>query len=102
MTELTYSTREAALMAGVTYRMLDYWLRTGAVRPEGMDATPGSGRRRRWLSADVDRLIAVVEWLRLAEAIHEQFRDGTLWNDPSGAGAVPAPAPAPPLERNTQ
>lgn len=74
----TYSTHEAALLAGISYRMLDYWLRTGTVQPE-MDIRPGSGRQRRWTSHDVDTLCEVVAHWRNAQAVVDDFRQGELW-----------------------
>lgn len=49
--ERTISTREAVEIAGCTYRQLDYWLRTGALRCS-IEAS-GSGSRRRFTMSDV-------------------------------------------------
>lgn len=46
-----YSSYQACDMAGVSYRQLDYWARTGAIRP-AVGAT-GSGTQRRWSAADI-------------------------------------------------
>lgn len=40
-----YSGKRAAELAGITYRQLDYWARTGLVKPALASAT-GSGSRR--------------------------------------------------------
>jgi DNA-binding transcriptional MerR regulator len=77
-TPVHYSTHEAALMAGVSYRMLDHWLRSGAIRPD-WDPHPGSGFFRRWSPEDVDRLCEVVSNWRNAEAVIRDFRSGRLW-----------------------
>ncbi len=39
-------------MVGITYRQLDYWARTGLLRPSIADAT-GSGSQRRYSYSDV-------------------------------------------------
>lgn len=49
-----YSSSEACAMAGVTYRQLDYWTRTGAARPSV--GAYGSGSQRRWSPADISVL----------------------------------------------
>lgn len=74
----TYSTIEAALMAGISYRQLDYFLRTGTVRPD-WDPQPGSGRSRRWSAEEVDWLCEAVNNWRNAEAVVRDFRSGKLW-----------------------
>ena len=45
---------EAAQLAGITYRQLDYWARCGWVTPSAVD--DGSSRRRRYRPAEVVRL----------------------------------------------
>src|SRR6187200_1687097 len=45
MSEAGYSGTKAATIVGITYRQLDYWARTGLVRPSLADAA-GSGSRR--------------------------------------------------------
>lgn len=51
--ERTYSTPEAAAIAGLSYRQADYWVRKGLIA--GLSGT-GSGIPRRWSQAQVDRL----------------------------------------------
>lgn len=75
----TYSTREAARAAGVTYRMLDHWLRTGSVRIAD-EQMPGSGHQRRFTSAEVETLIEIVALYRGATTVIDEFRSGQLWN----------------------
>jgi hypothetical protein len=48
---------EACRLSGVTFRQLDYWVRTGAVVPER--GAVGSGTRRVWSDLDVDRLLVL-------------------------------------------
>ena len=47
-----FSTRRAAKIAGITYRQIDYWARTGLLRPSLVKAT-GSGSRRVYTYGDV-------------------------------------------------
>lgn len=60
---VTYSADEARKAAGISYRMLDHWARTGVVRPSA-EAGHGSGTRRRYTEADVQLLAAVGELRR--------------------------------------
>jgi len=54
---LAFSTREAADAACVTYRVVDYWVRNGAVWPS--IPARGSGSQRGWAVADVERLARI-------------------------------------------
>lgn len=74
---ITYSTREAAEMAGVSYRMLDWWLRQGQIEID-FDAH-GSGSRRRWSGHEVAALLVFVARLREMHGIRAAWMDGTLW-----------------------
>ena len=47
MSDTGYSGSKTASIVGITYRQLDYWTRTGLVRPSLGDAT-GSGSRREY------------------------------------------------------
>ena len=53
-----YSGKRAAEIAGITYRQLDYWARTGLVGPSLTPAC-GSGSRRRYSYRDLLELRAV-------------------------------------------
>ena len=46
---------QVCVVVGITYRQLDYWARTGLLRPSLVDAT-GSGSKRRYSYADVREL----------------------------------------------
>lgn len=59
--EPTYSAHATAELVGCTYRQLDYWVRTGHVRP--MVEAHGSGSRRRFSRRDV-RAVRLVHQLR--------------------------------------
>jgi DNA-binding transcriptional MerR regulator len=50
-----YRSPQVCKRAGVTYRQLDYWVRTGVVTPSIVHAQ-GSGRQHRWSEADVERV----------------------------------------------
>jgi predicted site-specific integrase-resolvase len=76
----TYSSIEVCRIVGITYRMLDYWVRTGTVRPT-TKAQPGSGNPRRWTEDEVRRLQEVVAEYRAAMAILDAFRSGDLWEE---------------------
>lgn len=52
MAEGGFSGTASAQIVGITYRQLDYWARTGLVRPTLADAA-GSGSRRRYSYRDL-------------------------------------------------
>lgn len=52
MTESGYSGTKTAGIVGISYRQLDYWARTGLVRPSLLDAA-GSGTRREYSYRDL-------------------------------------------------
>lgn len=52
MTERSFKGTDAAKLAGITYRQLDYWARTDMIRPSIADAW-GSGSRRLYSERDV-------------------------------------------------
>lgn len=56
-TVATYTSMEAAELTGLTYRQIDYWSRQGYITPL-VEAT-GTGSRRRFSAAQVDRLQVV-------------------------------------------
>ena len=77
--ELLTSTQVCRLV-GISYRQLDYWVRTGAVQsPGNMDL--GSGHARRWTPEDLRRLKVVAEQVREAQMILEAFSNGSLWRE---------------------
>lgn len=63
---LAFSSREACDAAGLTYRVVDYWVRQGAVWPSVPAA--GHGSQRRWSTRDVDILTRIGSVVRRAEA----------------------------------
>lgn len=58
----SYSGTQAAQIAGISYRRLDYWARTDLVRPSAADAT-GSGSRRRYTYRDLLELKVIKKLL---------------------------------------
>ena len=62
MTIDSYSGTQAAQIAGISYRRLDYWARTDLVRPSAVDAT-GSGSRRRYTYRDLLELKVIKKLL---------------------------------------
>jgi len=73
----TYSTAEVSRITGCSYRQLDYWIRTGII--EIRYGAHGSGSRRRWTEAEVERLERVVERYREAVQVMHEFQSGELW-----------------------
>lgn len=63
---LVFSTREACAAAGITYRMLDYWSRCGAVVP--LEPATGTGSRVGWSMRDVEALTRIGAAVRTARA----------------------------------
>lgn len=47
-----YSAQQAADLAGISYRQVDYWARTDLIRPSHTDAS-GSGSRRKYSDMDL-------------------------------------------------
>ena len=58
MSTQSFSGTQAAQIAGISYRQLDYWARTNLVRPSLADAR-GSGSRRRYIYRDLLELIVI-------------------------------------------
>jgi DNA-binding transcriptional MerR regulator len=53
-----FTTSTVAELTGASPRMLDYWARTGLLRPSGCDAT-GKGSRRRYTFQDIVALLTI-------------------------------------------
>jgi len=75
-----YSSHQVAKAVGISYRQLDHWVRVGTIRLEH-GCCPGSGQRRRWSQAEVDRLREMVVRYNDALAFIEAFRSGALWRE---------------------
>jgi DNA-binding transcriptional MerR regulator len=78
ITETTYSSREVCEITGLTYRQLDWWIRTGKIELS-WDGTPGSGHPRRWSEHEVRRLQAMLAAYDEAQEVIEALRNGDLW-----------------------
>jgi DNA-binding transcriptional MerR regulator len=61
----TLTSQEVAAASGMSYRMIDYWCRTGAITPH-LDAR-GSGTRRLWTCEQARWLVAIADTWRQAE-----------------------------------
>lgn len=57
---MTYTTVEVARLTGATYRQLDYWARSGRIPGQSPGPSTGSGHRRLWSEADVERVRLVL------------------------------------------
>jgi len=95
VSEEGFSGRQAAGIAGITYRQLDYWARTDLIRPSLADAK-GSGSRRRYSYKDlvelkmIKTLLDAGQKLERVRAAFEYLRD--LGDDLSSAQLVIAGA----------
>lgn len=71
-----YSSKEASSLAGVSYRQLDYWARTGFIKPARN--ARGRGSARRWGPVEVVQL-RVAKELRQAGVSLQKIRRATAW-----------------------
>jgi DNA-binding transcriptional MerR regulator len=62
MSEAGYRGPQVCKIVGITYRQLDYWARTGLVRPSVMDAN-GSGTQRLYSYRDLVELKVIKQML---------------------------------------
>jgi len=75
MTSVSFSGAQAAKIAGITYRQLDYWARTNLIRPSAVDAK-GSGTRRSYVYSDLLELKVIKNLLDAGiklESVREVF-----------------------------
>lgn len=77
---------EAAELAGVSYRQLDYWARRGWVRPSAMATS--DDRRRRYRAADLVRLAALGHLGRSGLDVATYARELSALEVPDGFGFV--------------
>ena len=74
----TYTTTEVLEMTGLSFRVLDWWLRKGAVIL--VDAnTPGSGTPRRYSEEEVELIKQLADRYHAALAEIEAIRTGKAW-----------------------
>ena len=75
MAQQSFSGSQAAQIAGITYRQLDYWARTNLIRPSLTDAK-GSGSRRSYVYRDLLELKVIKQLLDAGiklESVREVF-----------------------------
>lgn len=88
--EETHSSTEVCRGTGLTYRVLDYWVRTGVITP--YQEANGSGSRRRWSDAQFTHLAVMAEvhhYLNthvseyvstdMMHSLAEALREGRVW-----------------------
>lgn len=63
----------------LTYRQLDYSIRTGKIMPSVDAGGSGSGGARGWSEEDVAALLRVLDDLDIAQTIAAEFDSGALW-----------------------
>jgi DNA-binding transcriptional MerR regulator len=66
------SASEVCQVAGISYRQLDHWIRTGLVSLD--NPTPGYGHNRRFDQAADDQVVRVATQRRQLKAQQEQVR----------------------------
>ncbi len=71
-----HSSKEAARLAGISYRQLDHWTRLGVVKPE--QEASGSGTARRWSGRQVVEL-RVIAGLRKAGVSMQRIGRAVGW-----------------------
>ena len=69
----SYTSKQTQEIAGITYRQLDYWARTGLVQPSVASAS-GSGSRRAYSYSDLLRLRIIKDLLDGGVGL-QQIRD---------------------------
>ena len=74
-----FTSNEVAQAAGVTYRQLDYWLRTGWLNIDGN--AHGSGSRREFTRAEALALVRMVQRYTAARREVEDIRSGRAWRE---------------------
>lgn len=63
---IIYTTPEVCEMTGATYRQVDHWARKGWI--PGQPAEVGSGMRRRWTPAQVERVGVLLKASKLSNS----------------------------------
>jgi DNA-binding transcriptional MerR regulator len=79
--ERHFTTKDVLEHTGISFRMLDYWLRTGAISLGEGSNTPGSGRSRRYTHEEMAAIRTVIDRYRRALAEVETIRSGQAWRD---------------------
>jgi DNA-binding transcriptional MerR regulator len=79
--ERLFSTRDVLEHTGISFRVLDYWLRTGVILLGDETNTPGSGRSRRYTADEMEAIRTVIDRYRAAIAEVDAVRSGRAWHD---------------------
>lgn len=78
--EPTYTTTQVLKqIPGLTYRVLDYFLRSGAITLETSEEMPGSGKNRMFTDAEVEALRRLMARYTAAREELAAIRDGRVW-----------------------
>ena len=80
MAESGYRGPQVCKIVGITYRQLDYWARTGLLRPSLVDAQ-GSGSQRRYSYGDVVELKVIKQLLDAGVNLQQARRAITCLRD---------------------
>lgn len=78
-----FTTGEVLEATGLSFRVLDYWLRTGAIRIA--DRTPGSGVSRRYTFEELGAIQRLADRYGRATSEIEAIRSGEAWANLTGA-----------------
>lgn len=81
-TQPLYRTEEVCELVGCTYRQLDYWVRTGVIRPHTQAS--GSGTQRFFSEADIKEVRMVAD---IAALFGPGSGFGQVWNTVRERGA---------------
>ena len=79
-TETGYRGPQVCNIVGITYRQLDYWARTGLLRPS-LDDAKGSGSKRRYSYRDVVELKVIKQLLDAGVNLQQARRAITCLRD---------------------
>lgn len=78
-TDRMYTTAEVLELTGISFRVLDYWLRTEVIVLCSQPNKPGSGMRRLYTTAEVEAIGQLVRRYKAALDELETIRSGRAW-----------------------
>jgi len=79
--ERTYTTTEVLDLTGLSFRVLDYWLRTKVIVLANRNGnTPGSGNQRMYSADEVAAIVRLADRYRKATDELEVIRSGLAWS----------------------
>jgi len=79
-----YTSQEVLEACDISFRILDYWLRTKAITLS-CDSAPGSGHRRRFTASEVEAIQRLVTRYKAANEELDAIRSGRAWTAESVA-----------------